>query len=278
MINVQNKRVFYISSGSQLDENTSVFTAAIQMPESGEYDRITLMQCNIPISYYVVQSGNNTFNLIEGINSTLITVPIGNYNANSFSIIVAALLTAASAYGFNYTITFPNSFNQTQTGKFTYGVNSVGIQCGFQLPQNSEIALQMGFNEGSSPMFNIGVSQTLISTNVVKFIPENTVFIHSNLVNDEYNDILQEIYSSNSAPFQNLVFLNPDPLGYSKKLSSRSIQLAQFSITDEFNRPIFLNGLDIVLTVMVYKDPDIYTKVGYFIEWIIGKISNGFNN
>jgi hypothetical protein len=118
-------------------------------------------------------------------------------------------------------------------------------------------------------------SSTLVSTDVINFIPENTVFIHSNLVQDENgSDILQEIFSSNSSPFQNLVFLNPQPQDFSKKLSSNKIQLATFSITDEYGIPIYLNGLDVVLTVLIYKSDDTNEKIQKYIKYLLTKEVN----
>ena len=41
----------------------------LQIPYDSSYDRVTLLQCNIPISYYLVQNGYNTF-VLSDINNT----------------------------------------------------------------------------------------------------------------------------------------------------------------------------------------------------------------
>jgi hypothetical protein len=272
------KRFFYITSGTQLSETVSTFSAELQLPDAELYDRITLTQAAIPISYYVIQKGFNTFTLIEGATQTILTLTPGNYNANSFAVVVAVLLSTSSPNGLNYTITYPNSFTQVSTGKFTYTVNSSSITpIGFTFPIGSNIAAQFGFQLSSlgnitSPIFTPGSgTSTLISASVLDFIPENTVFIHSNLVQDAYTDVLQEIYSANTIPFQNLTFLNPDPYAYSKSLSSSKIRLATFSLTDEYNSPIFLNGLDVVLTICIYKEIDVLDKIERYIKYQVTK-------
>ena len=267
MSQLPRKRFFYLTSGNLLNESTNTFQAVIQLPDYQDFDRISLTQASIPISYYVVQQGFNTFNLIEGNSTILITLVPANYNALSFATIVSGLMTAASLNSLTYTITYPSSFTAPQTGKFTYTVNSSGISVSMAYPQKSSISAQFGFNTGSTVSFIRGSgSSTLVSANVINFIPENTLLIHSNLVQDEYTDVLQEIYSFNSAPFQNLTFLNPDPLAYSKRLSSNKLQSVTFSITDEFSNPVYLNGLDMVLTIMIYKDSDYYAKSEKFMK------------
>ncbi len=275
MINVTNKRFFYINSGSQLSETNNTFTAELQIPTDSEYDRIVLMQANIPISYYVIQNGFNTFTLNEGNSSVIITMTAGNYNATSFAIFLVQLLNANSPNGLTYTCTIPNTFNQISTGKFTYTVNTSSYPISFSFGINSTLYEQFGFNYDSTNTFTQGSeSSSMISMNVVFFVPESSVFIHSNLVNDEYTDILQEIYSNNSIPFSFLTYLCPDPLAYSKKMSSNKTKSVTFQITDENNRPLFLNGLDIVLTIMIYKDPKIYTQISEFLKFEIQKFNS----
>ena len=271
MSDIRDGRFLYITSGDQLHQNVNTFSFTIQLDQTKNYDRITLMQANIPISYYTIQAGFNTFTLTENNISVLVTLPIGNYNANSFATIVGNVMSSTSPNNLTYTITYPNSFNQTQTGKFTYTVNSTITPISLTFPVNSVINNQFGFDAGSTNTFTVGsLTSTLISTDVINFIPENTIFIHSNLVIDENGtDVLQEIFSNNTQPFQNLVFLNPNPSQYSKKLATGKIQSATFSITDEYGSHIYLNGLDVVLTLLVYKQDDTNEKIQKYMKYLI---------
>src|SRR5690349_17771148 len=107
---MQSSRIYYVNSLSRLSGTGSHFTYLIQIAKETGFDRVCLLQANIPISYYVVQAGYNTMTLVElGVNIT-ITVPVGNYSATSFAATFSSLLNAASTHGWAYAVSFPNSF------------------------------------------------------------------------------------------------------------------------------------------------------------------------
>ncbi len=267
-----SKRFFYINSGAQLTQHNNSFTYEVQIPDNEPFNRITLMQANIPVSYYTIESPLNTFVLNEGGTLVTITFTEGNYNANSFSSILTTMLNAASPNLYTYSVSYPNSFTSVQTGKFTFTVNTIAKVIKFIFPQDSPITSQFGFDEASTQIFTAGVSSsTLTSGNVIDFVPKNTLFIHSSLVQDDNSDVLQEIYANNSAPFQLLTWENPNPFQYSKKLASGKSTLARFAITDEFGRPIFFHGLDVVLTIMIYQSQDYYNLAKQHLKFQLQK-------
>jgi hypothetical protein len=112
-------------------------------------------------------------------------------------------------------------------------------------------------------------SSTLVSTDVCQFVPENTIFIHSNLSNDGTSDILQEVFNQNQPPFGYMAWTNPCPLEYSKPLSSRYIQNVSFSFTNENNLPLYFNGVSVSMTLMIYKSNDIYDKIEQFLKYFL---------
>ena len=118
MTGVMDFRYYYITSDNQLSATNNVFTTALDIPE-GRFNRITLVNLNIPVSFYVIQNGHNTFYLTENSTSVLITIPQGNYNINSFITGLTSLLNLNSPNGLTYTLSFPNTYTQTSTGKIT---------------------------------------------------------------------------------------------------------------------------------------------------------------
>lgn len=275
MSQIKTKRFFYVTSGSQLTGLNSTFQVSLQIPDNANFDRISLIQANIPISYYMVQTGFNTFTLRENSTSVTITVPAGNYNANSFSTILPTLLNTASPNSLTYTITYPINYTENNTGLFTYTVNSSTVAVSLIMASNNDLCEQLGFNVGSTNTFTaVSGTSTLASANVIKFISEDTIFIHSNIVDNEYNDVLQEIYFSNNTIFSNQSWLNPDPLALSKKLSTNKSQGVSFSITNENGTPIYLNGLSVNFTIMLYKDNDFYRKSEQFMKYQVSKQIN----
>jgi hypothetical protein len=248
------------------------------MPENDHFDRVVCTQLNIPVSYYLVQAGLNWFQLKEpNYNAVTITIPAGNYNVNSFGIILVSLLNTASLSlnSYTYSFTFPTSYTQNQTGLYTFSVNTTSSPISF-ITNKNPVYEQLGFDPDSTNTFTVGSGQsTLVSTNVVKFINEDTLFIHSDLVDGGDTDILQEVYNDNVSQLSNITFLNPDPLSYSKKLKNSRSQTASFYLTDEFGNPINLNGLNLVMTLMCYKDNKFYEQ---FSELIKYKLKNENDN
>jgi hypothetical protein len=69
---------------------------------------------------------------------------------------------------------------------------------------------------------------TLISTEVTKLDLEDTLCIHSDLVQNFKDNILQEIYSAANAGFLSIVFQNPVPFSYDKKITTNNSNVYQF--------------------------------------------------
>ena len=268
MTQVKDFRYFYITSGNQLAGTTNSFSTYLDLPE-GRYDRVTLTNINIPVSFYVVQSGHNTFVLTENSTSVTITIPEGNYNVNSFITALTSLLNSNSPNLLTYTITIPNTYSACSTGKFTYSSSNPLVVSSFTFPERSTLYEQFGFNRQSTVSFSSG---SLTSSNVVKFIPEDSIHIHSNLIATiSGDDILSEAYFSNSIPFSNIAYSNANPYQTAKYLND-GIRSATFSITNEYNDPIYLNGLNISMTLLVYKEITINDMMESFFKLITLKI------
>lgn len=249
------RKYLYIDSGTQLSSNSNTWSANLDINLDIEaYDRVTLIQCQIPTSYYLVVSGSNQIVLTEGTQSVTILITPGNYNIFSWSSHVAGLLTSNSPNGYSYTITYPNSYTSPDTGKFTYTVSSTAQTVSFTFPSTTTVFDQFGFYPNTTNTFVGGI---LVSAAVVSFVPETSLFIHCSACDAEstapFSDVLEGIYGFNVQPFSSIVFVNPDPVNTSKKLKSRDRSVT-FSICDERGGPIFLNAQNVLLTLMVFQD------------------------
>jgi len=263
------KKVIYVDSGAQLTSSKNTWNISIDINIEGDYNRITVLQSQIPVSYYVIGSGANTFTLTEGNSSVTITIPPANYNVFSFSTTVGALLTAFSPNGYTYTITYPNAYTSPDTGLLTYTVNSIAKTVSITFPTKSPISEQFGFITASTNYFSVnGLVQTITSTNVVNFTPENSLYIRCNFCDgestSEQSDVLLAVYGSNVQPYSTITFTNPCPLETSKRLTSKDRNLS-FSVCDENAQPIFMNGGNIQMTLMFYKDITVNTSIEEYI-------------
>lgn len=273
-MSVTNRKIFYINSGNILDGKTNTFTQDLDIPDNSNFTHVTVTQLSLPISYYLVQSGQNRFILKEGSSRTTITIPVGNYNVESFSLVIPALLDAASPNNYVYTMKFPKSYTSAQTGKFVFAVtdnfgNPASQQPGFIFDDKNPVSELFGFNEND----DVDIPITgLESKNVVDFIPESTVYLHSNLVGSENNDILTEIYNpSNTPPFGVVSVINPCPIETAKRLSIAKNQKITFSLTDENFLPIYLNGVNLVFSLMFFRDVGLPEKTLEFYKYQVRK-------
>ncbi len=250
---MSKKKLFYIDSRMRLSGTDSNFSYFIDIANE-EFDHVCLLQANIPKSYYLVQNNRNTFTLRENGVSATITVPEGNYNRTSIKNKVQALLIADSPNGYTYTISIPSSTQDPDTGKFTFVVtNNSGVQPEFIF--GDYLFEVLGFQEGSTNQFSLN---TLESSNVVKLQLEDSVYIHSDMVTNGSDNILQEIFSSDIGDFSNIIYQCQDVEAYCKAMTTTSANNYHFYLTDEEARPIDLNGLNIVFTLVLFKQQNVF--------------------
>jgi hypothetical protein len=239
-MSILDNRIYYINSENRLSGTSNNFSYTLDIPDGARYDSVCVLSMTIPRSYYVVREGYNSFILQLDATSHTITVPAGNYTSLSFISVLKPLLTAA---GGTWTMSI-----STVTGKYTYGyVGTATVKFIFSNP--SRISHQMGFDETSSNTF---VAGALVSANVVDFVSTSTLFLHSDMVQDQ-SSILQEVYSDNSVPFSNLVYNCKFPAMYSKTLQNARSNTFQFSLQDEHDTLVELNGHELCVTLLMYK-------------------------
>ena len=257
---ITKRKILYIDSGQQLTATNNVFQLSIDADLEEEYDMCSLISAQIPVSFYIVQTGSNIMYLLEGAQTVTVTIPEGNYSVYSFQSTIGPLLSSLSPNGFTYTILFNNIFTQVDTGKFTFQCSSTAQTVGFQFPPNNAVGEVFGFFPATTNYFTVdGSIQTLASKNVLSFIPESSIFIHANFCQGSsqsgYTDVLSCIFSSNSAPYSTINYTNPQIYETAKKTTSLS-RVMVFSITDEFGNSINCNGGNVILQVLLYKSPE----------------------
>lgn len=266
------KKLFYINSSNRISGTDSDFYYQIDL-SNYEPTHVLVLQANIPKSYYVVQNGYNTFTLSEpyasGTSTTTITIPAGNYNRSNFMIVLQSQLTTLSAQGYTYTISIPNSVNSGDTGKYTFSVAGNGTyQPSFIIPNDPNNMYEMlGFVAGSTNTF---VTNTLTSTNVIKLLKEDSIFIHSDIVGGVTDDVLQEIYTVDNSDFSNIVFQNFARDYYDKEIKGSKSNSFRFYLMNEGNEAINLNGLNWTMTLCVFKKDNTNEMLKQYMKYQIG--------
>ncbi len=128
---------------------------------------------------------------------------------------------------------------------------------------NNNINEQFGFEEISQNQF---IGDTLESANVVKFQIEDALFIHSDICTNGHDNVLQAIFLSNNPDFAEVFFQNPDVQSYSKKMSYNTSRTFHFWITDEDGIPIYLNGQNVVFSLMLYERENVNRRIEDYIK------------
>ena len=264
---VNNPYYVYINSRDRQNGTDENFSYAINFPPDLEFTHVVCLNALIPKSYYLIQEGGleNVFQLKENNTTVTITVPIGSYLLSAFKNKIGALLTANSPNGLTYILTFPPDTGP-QTGKWTYTQSNAAITS--SLIFNSHLFEPFGFFSNSTNVFT-GI--TLVSTCCAKLQSEDRLLIHSNIAENPGNDdILASINSTSNINFSSIAYECPAPEFYSHKLSSK-LNTYDFSLTDENNELIPLNGLNVNITLLFYKRDDIFDKIKDSLRLVILK-------
>ena len=223
------------------------------LDKSKQFDHVAVLPASIPKSYYLVQSGFNTFNLLENATSVPITLTPGNYNRNSLATSIKTLLNANSPNGWIYNITFNNINTTFDNGTYYFTVTGNSSQPSFVF--TTGMYEPLGFNANITYQFS---ANSLSSINVPNLSIETTLFIHSDICqNKEGDNVLQEVYDTGQSTFSYIIFLNPIPMEYSKPMPNSTSNTFSFWLTDENGNIVNLNGVNFNFTVMVFKKNDI---------------------
>lgn len=236
-----------------------------------DYDKVCVLFANIPISYYLISAPHNTFQLTELSTTVTITIPPGDYSANSFINVVLPLINATSPNLWIYTMTINNNYTSVMNGLFYFTVSGNTGQPSFTFPATSTVFDQFGFISGST---NVFVSNSLVSVNVLNFIPETTMYLFSDIIKTRHNNssnVLQEFYGENNANFSNLVYQNTNFEGYSKDINEAKRNSFNINLQDEYGNTMNLNGRPLFLTLLFYKSNDFFSIVKRFIKYVLTK-------
>lgn len=235
----------YLNSKNRITGNSSNFSYLINLPKDNNYTKCIITNAIIPKTFYNVQSPYNRFTLYENGTSVNVYLTEANYTENSLRLEIQTALNANSPFGFTYSVSFPNSRTEPQTGKYTF-TRVVGAGTIRFIFTSSSCYEQLGFDSDSTNEFEGG---SLTSTNVIYLGGERTIFIHSNLVSNTNDNILQEIYSNITAPFTSILFQQLEYNLNAKPFIGHNSNVFYFRLTDENDVELSLNNSDFNFTL-----------------------------
>jgi hypothetical protein len=154
-----------------------------------------ILSAEIPFSYYVIDTHNNTFILSETgtVATSTVVIPVGNYTSSTLATALSTALTTASTglTSKTYTVTF-----SSQTGKFTFSSNaSVSSPFSFSFgsdtsdPGNRNPRFVLGFPGGTTTSTSVS-SPTLVAPGTAQISGPNYVYVNSDSLGQLSNNYL----------------------------------------------------------------------------------------
>jgi hypothetical protein len=257
-----SQRIYYVNTLNKINGSNENFTYSFQIPQKSGFDRVVVLSASIPNTFYLIQEGYNTFTLRENSTDVTITIPPGNYSAKVFALVVVPLMNAASPNSWIYSMALPNQNQEASTGKFNYTVTGNSSQPSIICTAN--VNEQLGFLVNSTNTF---IDNQLTSLTTLNFGAESTLFIHSDIADNGDSDVLQEIYAGNTQSLSYITYQCSTPEMYSKALQTNQSSLFRFSLTNEKQQVLNLHGVDMQLTLCMYKKDDTNELIRKYIQY-----------
>lgn len=269
IMSIKNSKIFYVDSANRTSGTSSDFTYVLDIPKNETFTHACVLQASIPVSYYLVRKGLNTFTVIENGVPREVYIEEGNYSIFTFLNECKKQLNLNAPKDVNqnniitYDVTYDSIINKF-TFTYVYSLSPAILIVKFRF--NNSLNYQCGFDINKDYSFT---GDKLVSSNVVNFINENIVNIHSDLT-DSHDGILQEIYSYNIPPSSNMVYiLSTDFRAYSKKLKTNHSNQFHFKLLDSDKNYLDTNGQNIVFTVLLYSISPYENNVQEYIKYRI---------
>ena len=274
---IRSSQVLYINSKQRTSGTDDNFNITLPIQPGNKFNHVSVLNLSIPKSFYAVQEAQNTFIIREVYNNPpntidyLITVPVGNYTITSFITVMKGVLLAEGLI--NYNVIQENTRIEPQTGKLMFTHDESEEHDAVFVFQDNNIAELMGFQRNSENKFSAPVNgiEYLQSTSIVNFQSESQIYLHSDICLSHNDDILLSVFGTGNPYLSNIIFDNQDLEAYSKPILRRDSNNFHFYITNEFNNPILLNGVDLLMTIIVYEKLNMFDLFKFYIDY---RISN----
>jgi len=234
-------RVFNIGSNSAIQKNNNSMNSDIicKLPNLSFHDEkiheifLSFVHCEIPNSFYLVNSTNNTLT----INATTYTIPPGNYNAVNFlNTILSGILSTLAITGTYSTIT--NKYTFTSLSAFTIQATSTCYKF-------------LGLTVGTSY-----TGTSVVSIYPTNFLPISRLIVKSTAFNtnnynsaDKSSDMILSV--QNSSATGALILWNNYSLTKYDISSLDSLNIVDLQITDDLGNQIDFQGADWYLTFKI---------------------------
>jgi hypothetical protein len=222
------------------------FTDILKRQRNTIETRVSIVNAQIPVSWYLINSTNNTFKVTVNSVTTAYTFPVGNYRISTFITAFQTLL------GSSWNVTF-DSIKE----KFTF-TNSNTVAFVFTDSGSNSLLPLMGFSIGSINISTVisSSSSKLVSQYPVNFggltrinIKSPTFNIHN--LDANTNTLTRTLCSVPVTAIQNGYIFYTNVTGYKNVFKNHEVSNIQIDITDDQNNPLDFQNIDWTLTLQI---------------------------
>lgn len=231
---------------------------------------VTILNAQIPVSFYIIDETNNILNYLENTTSKKITISVGNYNGNQ-------LVTALNA-GFTANSTNITASLNTLNGLLVFTVTVPALTYTFQ--STSTIKKILGFDS------NLITSTFVTLPYQLNLLGKKKIFINSyNLRNSAYTSknlgFVQTVATIpvDQPPYNMINYVSATDLE-KVILTNRSVDTIDIQIFDEDNNYINFRNIDWSITLCLTVEKIDLDKIDYGINSLPPQIveKNNINN
>lgn len=228
---------------------------------TGKYTHIGCLTISIPKTFYNLPQQASIW-LTENGNQTQLVFEAGTYQVNSLRVILEQKMNTGL---YTYSVSFPNSYTEVQTGKYTILVGANQDQPTMRI-DDSFLAQMLGFDSGVDYVFS---SNSLKSVRVCNFQVHDELLVKSNIVGNQIS-LLQSVYAAGNEYNDSILFQNPDIYGNSKEIVPLPVgDIYDFYLLDNEGNGVELNGNDWSMVLILYN---LEEKIDQHLKNILAKI------
>ena len=206
------------------------------------YNLVSVVHCEIPVSFYIINNTNNLFSYsveILSVTQTFnITLTNGNYNASTFKTMFLSKL------GGGWSLSLSNS-----TGQFTL----TSVYNGYTINSSSTCYSLLGMAKNTSYNItgtNITFPYQCNFLGITRLKIKSTILQTHNI--DSYSNGRSNILCTipvNNASFGLIIFNNI--VGFKTVYPNNNLDYIDIIVTDDYDNLIDFNGIDINITIQI---------------------------
>ena len=209
---------------------------------------LSILNAQIPVSYYIITANNNVFYYIDDTTGLLVTIPVGNYDANTLLVYMNSQLASGIVLSIN-----------SSNGKLTLSTTTANRPFGFYATSSTcaEI-LGMGTTNiyvagsPSGTILNFPYPLNLLGVKKISIKSSSLSIIAFSSVNNGYSDTICTIPADQPA-FGMISYNNQNDLN--KNLLKQSvIDRVDIQLLDENQNYLDMNNLDWSITICLSNE------------------------